>query len=268
MTLSPSGTLSLSDGVEASGSYTALTLTKGNSYGSTQFKQYYTSVNDYGLKLSNGVDDRFVFKANGTLLVGTTQIKDMHLGVGTALSPWIDSAGTIDFLQNGSIMGGSSATIVGHNLYFSDNWKYKANGSGGNLRVGTDGSLKMYSAPTGTAGGVATLTETFNVSPAGFTKLGGDGSPAIKMKKLTGATATAQSGTTLIAHGLDGSKILDVSVRVFFNTSSSVPPEYTAVGGYQFSAYSDGTNVHIKNSASNSSLILNKFFTVLITYEE
>jgi hypothetical protein len=115
----------------------------------------------------NGTSEKMVLDSTGKLFVGTSQIKDMHLGIGTAISPWFDNAGTIDFYQNGTVMGGSASTIVGHNIYFSDIWRYKADGTAGSLRVGNDGTLRMYSGATGTAGAAATLTETLSLSNAG-----------------------------------------------------------------------------------------------------
>jgi hypothetical protein len=92
--------------------------------------------------------------------------------------------------------------------------------------------------------------------------------PAIKMKKLTGTTDAAQGGSTTVGHGLDGSKILDISVVVDRGDGVFFPPEHTFNAGHQYSAAFSDSVVAIDNSAANSSSLLSKAFTVLITYEE
>jgi hypothetical protein len=92
--------------------------------------------------------------------------------------------------------------------------------------------------------------------------------PAIKMKKLTGTTNAAQGGSTTVGHGLDGSKILDISVVVDRGDGVFFPPEHTFNAGHQYSAAFSDSVVAIDNSAANSSSLLSKAFTVLITYEE
>lgn len=141
-----------------------------------------------------------------------------------------------------------------------------------NLGSNHDGGAKLLYNENGNLditprSGYNTVFTGGNVVHNNYTKLGSD-APAIKMKKITGKTVDIEGGVFTVAHGLTGSKILDISVRVYFATYTSVPPEYTNAGGYQFSTYSDGARVYIINSATNSENILNKPFTVLITYEE
>lgn len=100
----------------------------------------------------------------------------------------------------------------------------------------------------------------------GFSKLG-SGAPSIKIKKLTGNTATTEGGAMPVAHGLTRSKIISVTVLVD-NGTKSFPPSYTNTSGGQYDFDIDDTNINILNSASNSSGILNKPFTVVITYEQ
>ncbi|MCO6057291.1 hypothetical protein NG726_11480 [Pseudomonas sp. MOB-449] len=113
-----------------------------------------------------------------------------------------------------------------------------------------------------------TVKQTFN----GYTQLG-DTAPAIKQKKLTGTTAAAESGSTVIAHGLTGSKILSVHVHVAYSSvNTGMPPGMDAgkgVGaGYEYSWFFDATNVTIKLHPTNSENILSKGIIILITYEE
>jgi hypothetical protein len=92
--------------------------------------------------------------------------------------------------------------------------------------------------------------------------------PAIKMKKLTGTTDSAEGGDTVVAHGLDGAKILDISVTVDRGDGWFFPPEHTFNAEHQYSVVFSDSSVVVANSAANSANILSKPFTVLITYEE
>ena len=108
---------------------------------------------------------------------------------------------------------------------------------------------------------------TENVTFDGFTKLG-SGSTGVKMKVLTGTTAAAQGSTASIPHGLDSTKITSINAVVFATTNEPVAPEYTAYSTYQFSLAADGTNVFVKNSATNSVNILSKTVKIMVWYEE
>lgn len=80
------------------------------------------------------------------------------------------------------------------------------------LAVRTNGSERMRVSPTGDVG-IKTINPTAELEVNGFTKLGST-APAVKMIKLTGITPGTQGLQTLILHGLNGSKILGVSVFV------------------------------------------------------
>lgn len=122
------------------------------------------------------------------------------------------------------------------------------------------------------------VNNTGNMGITGFTQLGNNTpagadasktAPAIKTMKLTGTTSSASGAGVFLAHGLaNASKVLSYSVLVYGNALSVFPPEYTYNTGYQYSTYCSNTSIHILNSVGNSSNILNKTFTVLITYEE
>jgi hypothetical protein len=140
----------------------------------------------------------------------------------------------------------------------------------------TDANLIYCDAGNNRVGiGTATPAEKLEVNGnikatdltvTGFASLG-EG-PKIKMKKLTGTTASAQNGVTEITHGLTAGKILAVVVQVEFATNSRVPPSYAYSAGYEFFYYYDATLLRIYNSTSNSANILSKPLTILITYEE
>jgi hypothetical protein len=48
----------------------------------------------------------------------------------------------------------------------------------------------------------------------------------------------------------------------------NLPPNYTYSGGYEYQYQVSDTNIVVINSNGNSANILNKPFTILITYEE
>lgn len=101
----------------------------------------------------------------------------------------------------------------------------------------------------------------------GFTKLGLD-APAIKMKKLTGTTASTQGGLVSIVHGLDSSKILSVHVRIKHAINEHISTNWTDTTGYQAVEVVKATNVIVKNVLASSSNILSKPFTITLVYEE
>ncbi len=114
--------------------------------------------------------------------------------------------------------------------------------------------------------GIGITNPTTKLEVNGFTKLGSD-APAIKVKKLTGTTGSTENMTISIAHGLTDSKILSVTVLVDYSTNSFVPASYSRIG-YEFDFYISLGNIYIRNSATNSYLILSKPIKVLVTYEE
>lgn len=113
---------------------------------------------------------------------------------------------------------------------------------------------------------VGQIVTNNGLNVTGFSKLGSD-APAIKVKKLTGTTGAAQGSFMSVAHGLTRAKIISVTVLVD-NGTKSLPPSYTQSTGTQYDFDVDATNINILNSASNSNGILNKPFTVMITYEQ
>ena len=104
----------------------------------------------------------------------------------------------------------------------------------------------------------------------GFTSLGGtaSGHPAIKMKVLDGFAPPTQGNISAVAHGLDSSKIKSFTIAVRPSAGVLVLNGYTSSDGYHFQAYADATNIYILTMPGASINILNKPFTVVITYTE
>ncbi|MDZ7896899.1 MAG: hypothetical protein U5N85_02565 [Arcicella sp.] len=138
----------------------------------------------------------------------------------------------------------------------SINWRYI---NGASPQVTTN--LFGYNAGTFTVNGFTKLGDEATTTAAGVTR----SSPAIKTILLTGSLTpranpeTTASLTTTIAHGLNFSKIVNMEVLVYSITSVGVArlvgENCVAVSGYQFSTYTDGTNVHIIRNTTNSSNI-------------
>jgi hypothetical protein len=121
--------------------------------------------------------------------------------------------------------------------------------------------------------GIGTLANppTAKLHVDGYTKLG-DSAPAIKMAKLTGTTASALSGVTVISlGGINPTKILSISVMVDGNiagTGEWIHPGYIASAGYEFNWRLIGTNIQVTNSATNSGSLFSKNIQILVTYEQ
>lgn len=105
----------------------------------------------------------------------------------------------------------------------------------------------------------------------GYTRLGAraEQAPAIKMKKLTATSASTQTGSVTVAHGLDRDKIIGVQVLLSYVAGAAdIPASYLDVPGYEYNWQVNNTNVWILNKNGNSANILSKPIKILITYEE
>jgi hypothetical protein len=137
----------------------------------------------------------------------------------------------------------------------------------GDFDVWTGGNNKRLSVITNGNVGVGTSAPTTKLEVNGGTKLGSN-APAIKMLKFTGTTGNSQGASTQIPHGLNSSKILAVNVLVEYTSGSTVPPSYTINGGYEYHYYVTPSFIDVWMKSANSASILNKPFTILVTYEE
>ncbi len=115
--------------------------------------------------------------------------------------------------------------------------------------------------------GLGSIEPSAKLHIDGFTKLGSN-APAIKIKKLTGTTAASEGSQVSIAHGVDDSKILSVSVIVNYSTNDYIPHSYRSVGEYEFEWINVNGNIIVRNISTNSGQILSKPIKILITYEE
>jgi hypothetical protein len=103
----------------------------------------------------------------------------------------------------------------------------------------------------------------------GFSSLGGDAShPGIKIKVLTGTTAATEGDTASVAHDINSTKIIAISVFVNHVANRGLGNSYTFAPGYQFDFAFSSTGIVIYNHPTNSELILSKPFTVTLIYKE
>jgi len=137
----------------------------------------------------------------------------------------------------------------------------------GSVHLTTNAGPKLTVINNGNVG-IGTTTPTTKLEVNGATKLGTD-APAIKMKKLTGTTGSAQGAQINIAHGLNSAKILAVNVLVQYASEGyDVPSSYTFNPGYEFTYYVTPTDIWIWLKSGNSATIVSKPFKILVTYEE
>jgi hypothetical protein len=117
-------------------------------------------------------------------------------------------------------------------------------------------------------GGVGCLT----YSDGAVWRRVGDGSliTAIDIKQtvLTGTTAATQGGSVNIAHGLTGSKILAWSSKITQSTNAGIEPNFNVsnLTGFEYTVYHDGTNMIVTNLSGNSSNILSKTVTIVLSH--
>ena len=120
--------------------------------------------------------------------------------------------------------------------------------------------------------GTTTPQNLFNVvgdgNFTGFTTLGDDSAPKIKMKKLTGTTGSTEDSSVLIAHGLNVSKIISWTAIVE-SATQFYPPGFTdpIEAGKEYYIFT-GSNFRIDLHATNSEDILSAPITILVIYEE
>lgn len=103
----------------------------------------------------------------------------------------------------------------------------------------------------------------------GYTKLGGENTVAIKMKKITGTTSASSNGVININHGLTADKILTINgiieIVVVGDSNIFIPLQYEGGGAnYDWDLYFDETMVYVINAGP---MITSSSVELLITYE-
>jgi hypothetical protein len=112
-----------------------------------------------------------------------------NVGIGTATPLGRLSIG--DYTIVNALDGGGASSDVANNLrYDSPNWRYLNTGAAGVLQL-IGGELKFFTAPSGTAGNTATITQRLNLSSAGASITG---TATISSHILTTSPSTADIG--------------------------------------------------------------------------
>jgi len=102
-----------------------------------------------------------------------------------------------------------------------------------------------------------------NTYIGGYTQLGSD-APVIKMKKITGTTASTVGGTANITHGLNRAKFICYSSIVL----STFQQNQTYVPNYQYQMHAAEAVFSVTNDISNSAGMLSAYIVITVWYEE
>ena len=85
-------------------------------------------------------------------------------------------------------------------------------------------------------------------------------------KVITGVTAAAEGGLTLVPHGIVRENIASWVSTVTHTPQGGVAQAHASPPGFQFQASLDDTNAILRLHATNSENLLSKPFTFLIWY--
>jgi hypothetical protein len=170
------------------GTTSAFRLSRGVGYGTTDFKQYYTSSTNYGLTIGNTLNDYLTLNlANG------------NLGLGVTPDPWY-TLGTA-FESYGYAFEGRSGT-PDYSAYWTNAYLnatgsafvYRGNGFASAYLQG-QGSHRWRTAPSGTAGNGITFTEVMTLDASGNLGIGTT-SPSYRLD-VSGFNATARINSSV-----------------------------------------------------------------------
>lgn len=123
---------------------------------------------------------------------------------------------------------------------------------------------------TGVLSNAMVIYKNANTDISGYTRLGtlAENAPRIKIKEITGTLSPSADGaSTIVAHGLNRSKIIAMNVLLVYGTGDVIPG-FRGAAGYEYSIAFDDVNIYIYNIAGNSSNIINKPLKISITYKE
>ena len=230
---------------------TALTLDVGTfGTGTNAVNSYYFKAQDLGAPGTPA----FLIRGDGNVGIGTaTPSSKLH----------VSGTGSLRITAD-------SDSIAGFGLRLSNSPKWSlATGFPGQFQIVNDaiGQSAVWIDPANNNVGIGSTSPAATLEVNGFTKLGSD-APSIRVKKLVGVTAITQGGRTTILHGLDGSKILSVSVMVNWGGTEWIGPNHILTSGDQFDWILTSGAVIVDLATGNSADIVSKPIKILITYEQ
>jgi Head domain of trimeric autotransporter adhesin len=222
----------MGNGTEALGRYSMAIGNDNNASGESSFAMGYTTTAFGEGALSSGYDT----KAQGNY--STT------MGILTKAKAYASIA-----------MGRENDTIAGSNP---------------TLWVNTDPLFILGNGNgTGTLSNALVVYKNGNTDISGYTQLGKptEGSPAIKVKKITLNTSGSQGVCTFGAHGLTQSKILSISGLATVAGGFQILPNHLQAG-FQYTLNVDNANIAVCTVAGSSGSILNATVKIVVVYEE
>ncbi|MER0440493.1 hypothetical protein [Emticicia sp. W12TSBA100-4] len=262
--------------------------TGNNLSGSSINWRYYDNANPQGITHLFGYSANTFNVTGGLTTTGNATINGTSTVTQASALRGKTTIGTTATAGNGLEIQSSTTNAASPDIYIkSPNNIIRYGGTTGNagmmqsvINSATPASASMSfvhldNAATPTQTTMMTLDGEGDMTVSGFTKLGGFGAdvPAIKTKYYTGTMTTANGGWPAasydIAHGLTFSKIISMSVLVS-GLSNITVGENSSLGGYQYIAYFDTSNIKLVRGASSASITpaagLNVTFKVLVTY--
>jgi hypothetical protein len=225
------------------------------------------------LLLSHDVDNSpkinggyIALAANGNIGIGSvTPAAKLHVSAGEGSVALFGPNSYGAQLYVGASATNFSAAALTAQVLASDGNMHLDPAPNHNLYLGYYQARDIYLNPNGGKVGIGTTAPAATFEVNGYTKLGNN-APSIKVKKLTGITTPTEGVSQNIAHGLNASKI--ISVTVIVQSGSTWYGPNIQGQGYNFYWTYNGSNVTVYNVFGDSANILSKPFTVMVTYEE
>lgn len=220
------------------------------------------------------------------------------LSVGRSLIPTTGSDRVaINFGAGGSLIGTTSNVdaVLTQNTYYNNGYKYLTPDNGGAARLALDdGRFTFSTAPQGVKDSSISFSSKFmidelggitsyanfsvrqdfevlgEVKLSGYTELGDDNTPAIKIAKFTGTMGANGGDIVSFTHGLISNKIIAITALVVVDPSIDVlvPPGWEAGLGYSYNVWNSRDSIFLSNSIGDSQDIVGKSYKVVITHEK
>ena len=153
-----------------------------------------------------------------------------NVGIGITPNTWTLTIPAIQIGTSGAFLAGQSsgsAVYLGANIYYNSGWVYRSTDYG-SFYSQVGGAHYWYTAPSGTAGTSATLTEQMRMTNGGAVAIGATSGPSAAAIKLVLNSATGVGGGVTFAYsGGAGGAITPAtgSGLLFFTTTGTLGSE-------------------------------------------